>query len=514
MSHFIHTIRFRIMLAFGVCVALMLTLGLFSLYGMSALSGNMSSSYAGNTVPIGQLANVRANMLDTRRVLWMILATQDTQQIERVRDAQTNGAKLWSLYYPSGVSSGGERELAGRIDAQISRFNTAVNEELVIAGKGDYQQAMVFQKTVVAPLGDRMIELLSEDVKLNTDQAKQFVDDSEATTHQLMWVAGMLAGLGIVVAIGTSIYLSKAIATPLAKSVTLANAISAGDLNAQAEAVSKDEFGPLLSAMQHMRGELATTVRGIRSSSESVALSAREIATGNMDLSARTEEQASSLEETAASMTELAQTVMQNADNARQANTLAANARITADSSNAAVQAMVQTIGNIAEGSARIADITTMIEGIAFQTNILALNAAVEAARAGEQGRGFAVVAGEVRSLAQRSSAAAKEIKELIDASVTLVKAGAEKADVAGSSMANVIRGIQQVSDIVNEITAASEEQNRGIEQVHQAISQIDSVTQQNAALVEQSAAAAQSLGEQAAQMNHAIAVFRLSNDR
>jgi methyl-accepting chemotaxis protein len=361
--------------------------------------------------------------------------------------------------------------------------------------------------------GDRVTELLNQDVKTNVDQANQFVMDSAGTTHELMWVAAVLAGLGIVVAIGTSIYLSKAIARPLGKSVALANAIAGGDLHGAADTVSKDEFGPLLSAMQRMRGELASTVRGIRSSSESVALSAAEIATGNMDLSARTEEQASSLEQTAASMTELAQTVMQNADNARQANTLAANTRETADASNAAVQAMVQTIGNIAEGSARIADITMMIEGIAFQTNILALNAAVEAARAGDQGRGFAVVAGEVRALAQRSSAAAKEIKELIDASVTLVQAGADKADVAGASMTSVIRGIQQVSDIVNEITAASDEQNRGIEQVHQAISQIDSVTQQNAALVEQSAAAAQSLQEQAAQMSHAIAVFRVAND-
>lgn len=512
MSHFLHTIRFRIMLAFGIAVLLVAALGLFSLYGMSRLSSNMQNSFFGNTVPIGQLAGVRSNVINARRVLWMVQATHDGQQAVKVRDAENGMVSAWTTYYPSGISSAAERTLADEVDRQMTLFRSAVSHELDLIEKGDYQASSEFQQKTLAPIGDRLTELVSRDVQLNIDQAKSYVAESGALTRRLMGVAGLIAGLGVIVAVGTSIYLSKAISTPLARSVHIAHAIAQGDLRDPVVVDSKSEFRPLLLAMKRMSEQLTTTMRGIRASSESVALSAREIAAGNMDLSSRTEEQASSLEETAASMTELAQTVRQNADNARHANSLATTARETADSSNSAVQKMVLTIGNIRESSARIADITTMIESIAFQTNILALNAAVEAARAGEQGRGFAVVASEVRALAQRSSVAAKEIKDLIESSVELVRHGVEQAEVVGSSMASVIRGIQQVSDIVGEISGASEEQSEGIEQVHQAIHQIDSVTQQNAALVEQSAAAAQSLEQSAAHMTDAVAVFQMSD--
>ncbi|ODV41366.1 hypothetical protein AWV79_36880 [Cupriavidus sp. UYMMa02A] len=260
-----------------------------------------------------------------------------------------------------------------------------------------------------------------------------------------------------------------------------------------------------------MSRQLAQTVRGIQISSEAVRVASREIASGNMDLSARTEQQAASLQQTAASMTEISQTVRMNADNACQANTVAGNARDLAHAGNAAVQAMVETMARISGSSGRISDITSLIEGIAFQTNILALNAAVEAARAGEQGRGFAVVAGEVRALAQRSSTAAKEIKELIDSSAGMVQDGSRQAAEVGQTMGEVIRAVQRVSDIMGEISVASGEQSQGVEQVHVAISQIDAGTQQNAALVEQSAAAAQSLEAQANAMADAVSVFRLA---
>ncbi|SAL64993.1 membrane protein [Caballeronia cordobensis] len=512
MNHFLHTIRFRIMLAFGIAVALMLSLGLFSLYGMSKLSDNMQTSYSGNTLPISQLAGVRANVLNTRRVLWMIQATQETHQTSKVRDAVTAIEKAWSSYYPNGVSSGGERAIAENIETQLTQFRAAVQEELALIEKGDFQASAGFQQNTLSPLGDRLTDLISRDVQLNVEQAKNFAADSAVRNGQLMWVLGLIVIVGVVIAIGASMYLSKAISTPLGQSVQVANVIAAGDLRSPIEFDSQNEFRPLLDAMKRMSDQLTTTVRGILSSSEAVSISAREIASGNIDLSSRTEQQASSLEETAASMTELAQTVRQNADNARHANTLAMGTRETANSSNSAVQTMVEIIGNIRDSSTRISEITTMIESIAFQTNILALNAAVEAARAGEQGRGFAVVASEVRALAQRSSTAAKEIKDLIESSATLVRNGVEQAEVVGVSMAQVIRGIQQVSDIVGEIAEASEEQSQGIEQVHQAISQIDSVTQQNAALVEQSAAAAQSLEQSAVQMTNAVSVFELSS--
>jgi methyl-accepting chemotaxis protein len=264
--------------------------------------------------------------------------------------------------------------------------------------------------------------------------------------------------------------------------------------------------------MRKMRDQLTAAIRQIHGCTDNITIGSSEIAGGNTDLSARTEEQAASLEETASSMTELTETVKQNADNARQANALATRTSEMADAGNDAVQGMVQTIGQISGSSNKISEITGVIEGIAFQTNILALNAAVEAARAGEQGRGFAVVASEVRSLAQRSAGAAKEIKELIGSSVAIIQSGAQQAADVGMTMDEVKRAIKQVSDIVGEIAAASEEQSRGIEQVNQAIMQMDAVTQQNASLVEEAAAAAQSLEEQAGGLKNAVAVFKIDN--
>jgi methyl-accepting chemotaxis protein len=264
--------------------------------------------------------------------------------------------------------------------------------------------------------------------------------------------------------------------------------------------------------MRKMRDQLTAAIRQIHGCTDNITIGSSEIAGGNTDLSARTEEQAASLEQTASSMTELTETVKQNADNARQANALATRTSEMADAGNDAVQGMVQTIGQISGSSNKISEITGVIEGIAFQTNILALNAAVEAARAGEQGRGFAVVASEVRSLAQRSAGAAKEIKELIGSSVAIIQSGAQQAADVGMTMDEVKRAIKQVSDIVGEIAAASEEQSRGIEQVNQAIMQMDAVTQQNASLVEEAAAAAQSLEEQAGGLKNAVAVFKIDN--
>lgn len=261
-----------------------------------------------------------------------------------------------------------------------------------------------------------------------------------------------------------------------------------------------------------MDDQLSKTVHRIKVSAETVSVAAREIASGNLDLWARTEEQAASLEETAASMTQLTETVKQNTDNARQANGLALCAADVADAGNCAVQSMVDTIEQISVSSGRTSEITGIIEGIAFQTNFLALNAAVEATRAGEEGRGFAVVASEVRSLAQRLATAAKEIKSLIGASVVMIQDGSRQAVEVGTAMGKVKQAIKQVFDIVGEIATASEEQRRGIDQINQAVTQMDKVTQQNAALVEQAAAGAQSLDEQAANLKSAVSVFRLTN--
>ncbi|MBK4735296.1 methyl-accepting chemotaxis protein [Noviherbaspirillum pedocola] len=304
--------------------------------------------------------------------------------------------------------------------------------------------------------------------------------------------------------------LSRSVTVPLAAAVDVAQKVASGDLTTQIEVKSSDEVGALLSALHTMNSSLLKTVSEVRMSTDTIATASSEIASGNMDLSSRTEQQASSLEETASSMEELTSTVKQNAENARQANQLAQTASDVARNSGDAVARVVETMADIDTASKKIADIITTIDGIAFQTNILALNAAVEAARAGEQGRGFAVVASEVRSLAQRSAAAAKEIKDLIHSSVEKVNAGTQQAALAGSTMNEVVSSVQRVTDMMAEITAASAEQSAGIEQVNQAVTHMDQVTQQNAALVEEAAAAAASLQEQAGSLAQAVSIFRV----
>ncbi len=301
---------------------------------------------------------------------------------------------------------------------------------------------------------------------------------------------------------------------PLQDAVEVANAVAKGDLTHIIEVKSRDETGQLLQALKDMNDSLSGIVTEVRGTTESINTASHEIAQGNADLSQRTEEQASSLEETASSMEELTSTVRQNAENARQANQLANNASDIAVKGGQVVGDVVHTMASISDSSKKIVDIISVIDGIAFQTNILALNAAVEAARAGEQGRGFAVVAGEVRNLAQRSAAAAKEIKTLINDSVNKVDAGTKQVNQAGVTMNEIVQAVKRVTDIMAEIAAASNEQSAGIEQVNQAITQMDEVTQQNAALVEEAAAAAESMQEQAHDLYEAVGIFKVVGGR
>jgi len=306
--------------------------------------------------------------------------------------------------------------------------------------------------------------------------------------------------------------LTRSITRPLNHAVRLARTVAEGDLTSRIEVSGRDETAELLTALKSMNGNLQNIVHQVRESTETIHTASGEIATGNLDLSSRTEEQASSLEETASAMEQLTSTVRQNADHARQANQLAASASDVAAQGGGVVSDVVQTMGSINESSRKIVDIISVIDGIAFQTNILALNAAVEAARAGEQGRGFAVVASEVRSLAQRSAAAAKEIKGLIDDSVEKVGNGSRLVEQAGITMTEVVDSVRRVTDVVAEISSASQEQSDGIEQVNHAVSQMDQATQQNAALVEQAAAAAQSLRDQANRLSAVVSVFKLDD--
>jgi methyl-accepting chemotaxis protein len=336
----------------------------------------------------------------------------------------------------------------------------------------------------------------------------------EQGESQRLTTLELLATVLVTVFVGAAImlWIVRSITGPLNEAVSIAQTVAGGDLRAHIEVTSTDEIGTLLSALKNMHDSLAEIVGKVRAGTDAIAFASEEIARGNLDLSARTEEQSSSLGETASSMEELTTTVKQNGDNANQASKLAGNASDVAVRGGEAVAQVIHTMGSINDSSRKIVDIIGVIDGIAFQTNILALNAAVEAARAGEQGRGFAVVASEVRNLAQRSAAAAKEIKALIGDSVERVEAGSKLVGNAGTTMDEVVDSVKRVTSIISEIAVASGEQNAGIDQINDAISQMDGVTQQNAALVEQAAAAAESMQQQAASLKQAVSIFKIDD--
>ncbi|EPJ3204519.1 methyl-accepting chemotaxis protein [Salmonella enterica subsp. enterica serovar Derby] len=340
------------------------------------------------------------------------------------------------------------------------------------------------------------------------------VEDNNSSYSQAMWVLAcvLITVLAAIVAVWFGIKLT--LISPMNRLIESIRHIASGDLVKRIEVEGSNEIGQLAESLRHMQGELMNTVGDVRNGANAIYSGASEIAMGNNDLSSRTEQQAASLEETAASMEQLTATVKQNAENARQASHLALSASETAQKGGKVVDNVVQTMRDIASSSQKIADIISVIDGIAFQTNILALNAAVEAARAGEQGRGFAVVAGEVRNLAQRSAQAAREIKSLIEDSVSRVDVGSTLVESAGETMDEIVNAVTRVTDIMGEIASASDEQSRGIDQVGLAVAEMDRVTQQNASLVEESAAAAAALEEQASRLTQAVAVFRIQHDQ
>jgi len=358
---------------------------------------------------------------------------------------------------------------------------------------------------------DAMRVLLAEISKEESSLLAQRAADA-ALLHDRTTLVLLGGGvLAAVLAMAIATLLARSITSPLRVALEVARRVAAGDLTARIDKRGRDEVAELMGALHDMNASLVSIVSGVRAGTDTIATASSEIAAGNQDLSSRTEQQAGALEETASSLEELTSTVKQNADNARQASQMAAAASTVAVEGGAVVAQVVETMGAINDAARKIVDITGVIDGIAFQTNILALNAAVEAARAGEQGRGFAVVAGEVRNLAQRAASAAREIKTLIDHSVEQADAGSKLVGQAGATMEQVVTSVRRVTDIITEISAASDEQRQGIGQVNDAVSQMDTVTQQNAALVEEAAAAASAMQDQAASLAEAVRVFVLA---
>ena len=381
---------------------------------------------------------------------------------------------------------------------------------LKLVDAGNDQGARAYLAKEMRPVLAGYQAVIDEQIAMQKDLS---ADDARAAAETYAQTRILMVALGLlVVAVACAMgwWITRSITRPLKHALDVANAVAAGDLTTRVEASTTCEVGQLLDALKTMNDNLVATVSTVRTGTDAIATASSQVSAGNQDLSARTEQQASSLEETASSMEELTGTVKQNADNARQANTLAATASGVATRGGKVIEEVVGTMAQIHAASGKITDIIAVIDGIAFQTNILALNAAVEAARAGEQGRGFAVVAGEVRSLAQRSAAAAKEIKTLIDDSSEKVATGSRLVRDAGDTMGEIVQSVHRVADILGEISSASQEQSAGIEQVNQAITQMDDVTQQNAALVEEAAAASQALQEQADRLAAAVAVFKL----
>ncbi|MCH8180926.1 MAG: MCP four helix bundle domain-containing protein [Proteobacteria bacterium] len=504
----------RLFAGFALIIAAALAIALVGRVQLGELSDEMRFLTSDRMVKVEQLSEVKDNLNVIARGVRNMALTDDPKVLaqEKARfDAMRakNSELLKTLDATIKLERG--RVLLGQLNAARTPYNAAVGKvaDLAMAGQTAAVRETLFKE--VRPLQTAYMKSLDDMVDLQKELMRRSADDAARKAASAgLWMLVMAAAAGVA---GScfALWLVRSITQPIRQAVQVAQTVAAGDLSSRIAVRSRDETGQLLDALKAMNDSLVGIVASVRLSSDSIATGSAQIATGNADLSQRTEEQAANLEETAASMEQLSSTVRQNSDTARQANQLARSASEAAVRGGEVVAQVVGTMGRITESSRKIADIIGVIDGIAFQTNILALNAAVEAARAGEQGRGFAVVAAEVRSLAQRSAGAAKEIKTLIGESVETVATGSRLVTDAGQSMDDIVHQVQRVTDLMAEISAASEEQTQGIGQVGDAVNQLDQVTQQNAALVEESAAAAASLSQQAAQLASAVAVFKLA---
>ncbi len=510
----------RLILCFLAVALLGVIVAGIGIHNMDQMNDRARRLYQNELLGLSYVKEANINLVYINRAVrgGMLAATQERRDTSLANVAVFKKAVLDNLdkARPLFTTEDGKR-LFAQVDDELRNYDSVIEEQIKKTKAEPLQEqrdsvAYMFgtfmpRSTVI----DNKMDQLTKAKEELARQANQENKEAYVRGRSTMLVLVLLSlGAGVALGILITRSLTRQLGGEPAYAAEVASRIAAGDLSTPVDLRSGDT-GSLLFAMQTMRDRLATIVAQVRGGTDAIGSASSQIASGNLDLSSRTEEQASSLEETASSMEELTSTVKQNADNARQANALAMTASSVAGKGGEVVAQVVETMGSIKTSSSKVVEIISVIDGIAFQTNILALNAAVEAARAGEQGRGFAVVAGEVRTLAQRSAAAAKEIKALIDDSVDKVESGSKLVDQAGSTMHEVVGSIQRVADIMSEITAASQEQTAGIEQINQAISQMDNVTQQNASLVEEAAAASEALQEQAGKLSDLVSVFRIN---
>ncbi|MGF6768214.1 methyl-accepting chemotaxis protein [Paraburkholderia sp. GAS199] len=509
---------------FSVLAVIVLIASAISLKALNDANDRFANFVSGVNARVRMSAQVRT-AVDRRAIAarnMALVTTPGDFDLERAAEAQaqadvqSNLAKLTSMVSSATDATDTTRSLIAEINRVEAAYAPVANAIVALAVAGKRDEAVKKIDDDCRPLLAALVKATDSYAQYTREREDELVLNAESNyeTQRYVLIAISMAAVAMAIAAGLVITrgLLRALGAEPAALGKVSQRVAAGDLSAIAGA-SQAPVGSVLASMGEMQSSLVNLIGQVRAAADSIATGSSQIASGNVDLSSRTEQQAASLQETASSMEELTSTVKQNAENAQQASSLSANASEVALKGNEVVGQVVGTMGEITTSSTKIAEITGIIEGIAFQTNILALNAAVEAARAGEQGRGFAVVASEVRSLAQRSSSAAKEIKELINASVQKIQDGSLLANQAGQTMSEITQAVARVTGIMGEIAAASTEQSKGIEQVGQSIAQMDEVTQQNAALVEEAAAASKALEDQGQQLNQAIAFFRMESD-
>ena len=507
----------RLGLAFAVLtlfIATMLAVGIWRLQAVAQSTADMMARPLSKERVISDwyrtvYSNVNRHALVARSSDAELARQFVADNVEASKASSRQQAELQKL-----ISTPEEQALFDQVSVLRTRFVQARDTIYQAKAEGRADEAERLLRSDFQPAADAYLQTL----QALLDHQRQRISEAAAGVQAefergRMQLAG-LGGLAVLIAVALAVAITRSITSPLARAVHAVETVAAGDLTHRVHSDAQDETGQLLRALDGMGDQLRNVVGQVRQGADGVASASSQIARGNLDLSSRTEEQASALQQTAASMEQMTSTVRQNADNARTANQLAVSASELASRGGQVVDQVVGTMGDIHEASRKIVDIIGVIDAIAFQTNILALNAAVEAARAGEQGRGFAVVASEVRTLAQRSADAARQIKDLITASVERVDAGNTLVEEAGVVMRDVVAGVRRVTDIVGEISAASQEQTQGLEQVQHAITQMDAVTQQNAALVEEAAAATRALEAQSVQLVQAMVHFQVGQER